>query len=359
MTFLRVPVIPNSPLMSAADHQVSGIIKLHSNRALGFVENAEFDPRIAKYDDAYQNSQAHSPQFLRHMTNVLEILKSEFPKGSRIVEVGCGKGSFIELVEADQYFSITGFDATYEGNNPSVIKRYLSANDHLRTDIIVLRHVLEHIKAPHTFLDMLKSVFQTGKIYIEVPNYDWIVANRTFFDITYEHVNYFSQQALSALFSDSVKKSGLLFGDQYQFVIANISLLSEEFSAQYTDGIWDDVNFDALFPNISEEIQKIENQLVDDAKLYIWGAATKGCMFLVHCANQNRLIERIGFAVDLNPQKCGKFLPGSLVPIKSKKEFFRLARNGDVLVISNPNYKEEILAELNEHTLSKLKVIVL
>ena len=65
-----------------------------------------------------------------------------------------------------------------------------------------------------------------AKIYIEVPNYDWIVANQTFFDITYEHVNYFSQMSLNKLFDVSNTTQGLLFDDQYQYLIADLSTLN-------------------------------------------------------------------------------------------------------------------------------------
>ena len=55
--------------------------------------------------------------------------------------------------------------------------------------------------------------------------------------------------------------------------------------------------------------------------IYIWGAGTKGCIFLNHCKNSNLLINKIKFAIDINPNKIGKYLPGSLIQIKSK-EFF-------------------------------------
>ena len=359
MTVLRIPTVPNSPLKSIGDKQEFGLMRLRKNSFLNFIENAEFDPKLATYDDNYQNSQAHSKLFRQHMESVLNLLKREFPSGSRIVEVGCGKGSFVDLIEADGHFKVTGYDETYEGNNPLIHKRFLQAGDKIDADVIVLRHVLEHIQAPHKFLMMLREVFSSGKIYIEVPNYDWIVANQTFFDITYEHVNYFSQHALRALFNDDTSKFGFCFGDQYQYIIADIESLSKSFASNYESMDWDDLEFDTLFPNISEKITAIQNKLGDIGKLYIWGAATKGCMFLVHCANRNALLNRVAFAIDVNPDKCGKFLPGSLVPIRSKEDFFKAAQNHDLLLISNPNYKDEIVAELKLHSLDNLQVLTL
>ncbi len=359
MSILRVPTIPNSPLQSREDRQRLGLMRLRINESLNFIENAEFDSSLATYDDNYQNSQTHSALFMKHMQDVLELLKSQFPKGSQLVEVGCGKGGFVELVQADGYFKITGYDATYEGTNPSIYKRYLDSNDRIETDIIILRHVLEHIQRPHLFLSMLKDVFVKAQIYIEVPNYDWISQNQAFFDITYEHVNYFSQYSLRALFGNSGLKTGLCFGEQYQYLIANIESLSRDFAELYREGNWQDLDFEKLFPHISEKISLIEHYLPLDSKLYVWGAATKGCMFLVHCAHQGKLLDRIGFAIDANPQKCGKFLPGSLVAIKSKEDFYKSAQVSDILLISNPNYKDEIISDLRQHGFADLKILTL
>lgn len=82
--------------------------------------------------------------------------------------------------------------------------------------------MLEHVRAPHKFLAMLKEVFGEAKAYIEVPSWDWIAENKAFFDITYEHVNYFSRNSLRALFDGEVE-AGLCFNDQYQYVVADIS----------------------------------------------------------------------------------------------------------------------------------------
>ena len=126
------------------------------------------------------------------------------------------------MIEQSGYFKVKGYDASYDGNNKSIEKRYLNSSDRIDADLVVLRHVLEHVPKPYDFLAMLKTIFGQAKIYIEVPSYDWIVANKTFFDITYEHVNYFSQRALKQLFESSTTQHGLLFDDQYQYVISDL-----------------------------------------------------------------------------------------------------------------------------------------
>ncbi len=359
MSILHLPTIPNSPLDSIDTPTTTGPMQLRRNAQLSFVENGVFDESIAVYDDNYQNSQAHSPQFLAHMTSVLDILKSQFPKGSRLVEVGCGKGDFFEMVLDDGHFDAIGFDATYEGNNPKIEKRYLTNADSMQADIVVLRHVLEHIQRPHEFVKTMANIFGNAAIYIEVPAFDWIEKNQTFFDITYEHVNYFSQAALLKLFDNQSLSNGLIFQDQYQYIIANLNNVSDDFAIAYNNGDWENLSFEGLFPNLIQKIDMIENQLKENGKIYVWGAATKGCMFILHCHLHNRLKDKIASAVDINPGKKDKFLPLSYVPIRAPDAFFKQANDNDLLIISNPNYKDEIYKALCDNGLGKMDFITL
>jgi len=336
---IYLPTLPNAPLQNKMQAQSLGPIRLRLNTLLNFLENDAFDSNLIKYDENYENSQANSPKFINHMQFVLSRLKTIMSKNSTIVEVGCGKGDFVAMIEVDGYFKVKGYDASYEGNNKSIERRYLNSSDKINADLVVLRHVLEHVPNPYNFLTMLKTIFGDAKIYIEVPNYDWIVENKTFFDITYEHVNYFSQHALKTLFERSTTEHGLLFDDQYQYVISELSSLNFEFSCNYHSSNWKYISFNDLFPNIEEDIEHFENE-AKGKNVFLWGAATKGCIFLTHCANKNRLIDRIRFVIDQNPKKIGKYLPRSFLEIKSKEDFFKKAKPGDLLLISNPAYKD-------------------
>ena len=359
MAALRVPTIPNSPLASPEAGEQFGEIALRRSEALGLVENGAFDPALATYDDSYQNSQAHSPSYHAHMASVAALLKRHFPPGASLVEVGCGKGDFLALLEADGHFRIAGFDTTYEGTNPNVQKRYLSYADRIEADVVVLRHVLEHVQRPHEFLAMLASVFRGARLYIEVPSLDWIVQNGAFFDVTYEHVNYFSTEALRRFYPGAVLDAGLCFGDQYQFVIADIDGLAGTLAAEYAGGAWAALEFDQLFPQLRRKIDAIDGRLAPGRRGFLWGAATKGCMFLVHCANHRKVVDRIECAIDVNPAKCGKLLPGSRVPIVAKEHFFGVATKDDLLIIANPNYEQEIRRDLAAHGLGEIEIVCL
>ena len=130
------------------------------------------------------------------MSIVFKKIKKYLQKNSKIVEVGCGQGHFIDLIVKNSNYDVKGFDTSYKGESKLIKKRYLTLKDKISSDMIILRHVLEHIPKPYEFLLLIKSIFKKSKIYIEVPEYNWIKKKEAFFDITYEHVNYFTQTTL-------------------------------------------------------------------------------------------------------------------------------------------------------------------
>lgn len=76
-------------------------------------------------------------------------------------------------------------------------------------------------------------------------------------------------------------------------------------------------------------------------RVAVWGAGAKGAMFLNAVAGVNAL-EHI---VDVNPHKWGLHIPGTGQEIVSP-EFLRQFRP-DVLVIVNPNYRDEISRQVS------------
>lgn len=354
----EVPIIPNRPLKFVGEAEAFGEVSLRKNVVNSLIENAAFDSDRIRYDTDYQNNQALSASFESHMGSVLEILKARYPSGSRVVEVGCGKGDFLELLLADGSFEVTGYDGAYEGSNPAIEKRFLSSADKLNADLVVLRHVLEHIQRPHDFLHLLSSIFKGADIYIEVPDFAWIESNQAFFDITYEHVNYFTPLSLSNLFK-SVKEQGLLFGDQYQYVIGSFSESNfPDFDRAYdAEDNWATLSFAALFPGFQTVISNLEEASAN-LSVYIWGAATKGVMFCHHLKRLRPVAyERVRAAIDINPMKANRFMPSVHLPILDVDTFCQQASGGEVVVIMNPNYRDEIVAELEDRGLHNIRYI--
>jgi 2-polyprenyl-3-methyl-5-hydroxy-6-metoxy-1,4-benzoquinol methylase len=70
------------------------------------------------------NEQAVSPLFQQHLNVVANIIDQRIGK-EKIVEVGCGKGHFLETLLA-KGFDGSGFDTNYEGVTPRVKRQYFA-----------------------------------------------------------------------------------------------------------------------------------------------------------------------------------------------------------------------------------------
>jgi hypothetical protein len=108
----------------------------------------------------------------------------------------------------------------------------------------------------------------SGLIYIEVPCLEWIINKRAWYDIFYEHVNYFRLYDFQRFFG-KVVKSGRIFGGQYLFIIAELSSLRRPVKGKY-----DSVEFPSDF---LEGLSSIRHPAV------VWGGRQKG-WFSLYCA---------------------------------------------------------------------------
>lgn len=324
------PIFQNRMYATAAEaiNCPKGNIELVHNKETGLIYNRAFDPRLMEYDRNYQNEQAVSEAFRTHLQSVLGIIKHSMGNGT-IVEVGCGKGFFLEMLLAEG-MNIRGFDPTYEGNNRNIRKRYYDADTSLFADGIVLRHVLEHIQDPFNFLTSLQaSNGGKGLIYIEVPCFDWIQSNDAWFDVFYEHVNYFRLADFHRIFQD-IKCSGRLFGGQYLYVIAELASLIPP--------VADPADAAHLHADFGKNLALAENAR-KNSKAAIWGGASKGVIFAL-------LSERAGIPIDMvidvNPAKQGLYLAGTGLQVKAPADALPELPKGSTIFVMNSNYLSEI-----------------
>jgi hypothetical protein len=310
-----------------------GDVRLVQDMETGLIFNAAFDESLLEYDADYQNEQACSCVFQRHLEDVRAIIERHF-SGKPLIEVGCGKGYFLEYLYQAGY-EITGIDPAYEGDNPKVIKARFEASLGLSAEGIVLRHVLEHISNP---LDFLWAIAQAngkkGCIYIEVPCFDWICEHRAWFDIFYEHVNYFRLADFHHMFG-KVLESGHVFGGQYLYVVADLATLQKPQLDQR-----DTFTFPVDFLSGLEHLAAIAK----GKRNAIWGGASKGVIFALY---MQRMGIKIDLVIDINPAKQGKFMAGNGLRISPPKEGMSEMHSGDDIFVMNSNYLQEIVTLTN------------
>ncbi|HWK05336.1 MAG TPA: class I SAM-dependent methyltransferase [Puia sp.] len=326
----NVPVFQNKLYTTPEEARAAakGKVSLVRSKQSGFVFNNEFDPAIMNYDQNYNNEQSSSPVFKAHMNGVLELLKSFGTKGKKVVEVGSGKGVFFDMMLQDGV-DCYGFDPTYEGENPRIIKEYFSEEyNAINADVIVMRHTLEHIPNPFSFLHTIaKANNYKGKLFVEVPTFDWIVQKEAFWDIFYEHCNYFTEETLAVMFKEA--STGSFFGGQYIYLWADLNNLQTEIPVQpIKEG-------EGLLFN--KKIKYYLDFMEAHQPLAIWGGGAKGSTFLNLMDPEKKLVS---FVVDINPSKQHKYISGTAHKVCSPDELQSFP-SIHVLVM-NENYLEEI-----------------
>lgn len=148
-----------------------------------------------------------------------EILHESF--SGAILDIGCGDGALVELLNTKKGISCTGIDID---RGVDFEKDKLPYNDGV-FDIIVMYSVIEHLYDPGNLLNEIKRICKTnGKIIIITSNFDltnFITFDRFFYnDPTHVHpYDYISIESLMGLYGMkkrfiglwTVKKSTLLW----------------------------------------------------------------------------------------------------------------------------------------------------
>ncbi len=322
-----LPVFQNRMHESRNDARACprGDVRLVEDLETGLIYNADFDASVMVYDENYQNEQAASPMFMDHLEEMARMT-GEFLGGKQLLEIGCGKGRFLDMLTGRGY-EVSGVDPTFEGEHPSVIKEYFDPDLGVRGKGLILRHVLEHIQDPYAFLEMVrKANGNSGRIYIEVPCFDWICDQRNWFDIFYEHVNYFRLSDFGQMFGQ-VHVARHVFGGQYLCVVAELSSLRKPCYREADR---------ALFPK--DFTANMPRDGVGGGGV-VWGGASKGVLFSLLSERAGNTVEAV---IDISPAKQGKFLPATGIQVSSPNEILPELADGTTIYVMNPNYLDEI-----------------
>ena len=330
-----VPTFQNCtyPSREAARSCPKGNVVLVQDPRSGLVYNSAFDPSLMDYGPEYQNEQALSGAFRKHLEDVTGVVTRHL-QGRSIIEVGCGKGYFLEWL-VERGFDVVGMDPAYEGNNSRIIKEYFRPGGGRRAEGIVLRHVLEHVPDPVAFLSTIRDANGgSGIVYIEVPGFDWICDRRAWFDVFYEHVNYFRPADFQRMFGEVLER-GRLFGVQYIYVVADLASLRTPV-AEPSDLVRLPPDFLA-----GVDAQAALVKASSGRGAAVWGGASKGVIFTLMMERAGATIDLV---VDINPAKQGRYLPVTGAEVLSPQQATASLPAGANIFVMNGNYLGEIRA---------------
>jgi SAM-dependent methyltransferase len=322
----------------------------------GLLFNRAFDLALMSYGVGYDNDQLHSPVFREHVEAMARrAARGGRLAGRRVLEIGCGDGSFLcRLLElGDSATTGIGFDPSYAGpptaadGRAQFRRRYYRAEPDLEADVAVLRHVIEHVPDPVGLLRDTSAALGASSdpaVWLETPDAGWIMDGGVFWDLFYEHCCLFTPRSLAT----AAARAGLgrsrtdtVFGNQY---------LWQEFSPGRpgVEGLAPGQMLERTRAFAVSERRQLErwSRRLDELRprgLAIWGAGAKGVTF-VNLLDPE--LVRVRCLVDVNPGKQSHYVAGTGHPIVAPDGLADLGV-GTVLVL-NPNYVREVEAQARE-----------
>jgi SAM-dependent methyltransferase len=346
-----------STVFSARD-AVVGDLDIRLDESSGLIYNHSFDPSRVNYSSDYDNNQTYSSYFTTYISNHISYLLSRYiPSNSTVVEVGCGKGYYIKnLARALPSCEAYGFDTSYvyDGepslNNLQYFQEYYSRKHaYLHPDVVICRHVIEHIHNPLDFLHEIRaSMPDQSLLFLETPDVNWILKNTSIFDFFYEHCSYWNEASIEhALFVSGFELIELKyeFEGQYMWIIARATnaapaTFSRHNSLEGMRNLCSDF-VNKRMKEINDVMDSLHFLKQRNIELFIWGAGAKGTTFVNMFDEEKQLVAAL---VDISPAKQNKFV-GITTHQVVKPDNLRdvlTNLNGGVIAVLNDNYIPEV-----------------
>lgn len=324
----------------------------------GFVFNALFDPSLVDYASVTEESQHFSCTFNRFAEGLVSDIAARHDlEGRFTLEIGCGKGDFLQAL-------VRGTGTRGLGVDPGFIPQRLSGvNGHeirfqreyfdpdaieVPPDFVVCRHTLEHVPEVARFMaDVARVIDGRGGIFFETPDVERVLREGAFWDIYYEHCSYFTCGSHARLFRRAgldVTGLELAYDDQY------IILFARPGRGQPLPPEKDLQRMRALVRAFPARVAKcrahwrnlVRARHAAGRRVAIWGGGSKGVSFLT----TNGLQDEVAQVVDINPYKQGKYLPGTGHRVIAPEVL--AAEPPHTVIAMNPIYRDEISVALTD-----------
>lgn len=278
-------------------------------------------------------------------TQYRHLIETYHLKGKKILEVGAGKGGFLKTLKEMTEYKIQEYGIEH---NPEFVKIAVEKEGvnvqqgYTKTpdmeiaggpfDAFVSFAYPARLTEPNTMLQCIsRNLTDDGVGLIMVPSLEHLLKPGGFYDITRDHIAYYSEDTLRFLLC----KNGfdiLEHGEVSQLYIYAIVRKRRPYPfIKY----WADV--DALTETCREFVLKATE---NGRKLAVWCAGH----FAFTVLAMSGLGEKVSYIIDNAEFKQGRFAPASHVPIVDVWHY--QAEPVDTILILGPIYIDEIVKEI-------------
>lgn len=321
------------------------------------VYNAEFDYARVPYSRRPNLMFNKGASWASFIDDLQAKLGDTLGPAPTVLEIGYGDASFLSaLSEIRPDGRFIGFDpngaVAPEGSRLELHAEMFDPGyhlAHLQPDLIISRHVLEHLTNPLGFVQALSfaalGIDKTPALYIEVPCIDRAVETVRTVDFYFEHNSQFTTRSFTKMLSRcNVQERFIDHGYDGEVIFALVELgvdTQQRATALNTQSYRDQAR--AAVPKVAAQLQALKDQ---GKKIAIWGGTGKAAAF----TNRYQLkADAFPLVVDSDPQKAGTYVPGT----GQKIQFRDILKEApaDVVLIPPQWRAKDIVAEMRRESI--------
>ena len=135
------------------------------------IRNKEYKEK-GDYHKKLDPNWSYYPTYLAKKKFVLEVLEKE-QKDSKILDMGCGEGVFIEELISRGFSNVSGIDSNYSSELVRKANILAAPFPEKHFDIMLLLDVIEHLNfqdQEKALIEIKKILKDNGKLIISIPN---------------------------------------------------------------------------------------------------------------------------------------------------------------------------------------------
>jgi 2-polyprenyl-3-methyl-5-hydroxy-6-metoxy-1,4-benzoquinol methylase len=386
LTFLDLGISPIANNL-VEDKQLNHQSKSYPLRAMtcekcALVQLSEAIPKEKLFPASYTYFSSYSSTWLEHSKTYAQKMISllQLDQNDLVVEIASNDGYLLQYF-ANSGIKVLGIEpasgvakTAIAKGVPTLINYFgestaVELTQGQKPNLMIGNNVLAHVPDIHDFIKGFSLLItDEGLITFEFPHLLNLIKKTQFDTIYHEHYSYLSVTALLPIFAKhglriiNVEKLLTHGGSLRIFVAKNISswIVHESVRATIAEELQYDPRDLRVYETLQRKVEGIKHNLLselikfkkDGKSISAYGAAAKGVTLLNYCGISNDLID---YVVDLNPNKQGKFLPGSQIPIVGINMFDM--KIPDILLVLPWNLSIEIKSQLSSYLKSGMKTI--
>ncbi len=282
------------------------------------VWNHLFSYNAIPYDSNPNRMYNRGGNWQGHLAKTRDLILSALPKNPTVIDVGCGEGHYVrglaESFKGEGRFM--GFDPNSSEEAGVGIEFQSRLYDpitdtlELKPDVIIIRHVIEHLTRPTEMLRGLawgaSFAKKNVKLFVEVPCIDRVFDTDRTVDFFYEHPSQFTTESFNRIVQEAgdVVEVGHGYDGEVIFALIELGVKAGELirGRKAAD----------FFDRVKENTARIKAQLHDlrvaKKRVAIWGGTGKAAAFINHYKLDPGYFDLV---VDSDPDKVGTCVPGS------------------------------------------------